>query len=707
MMLVGIVAALAVYYTTYVGKSLHVNLNHEEMDNRMRNSFISEQQRNKAKLARERVRRMKENQKQAKTVAKPESELEFEPEKNQTETKTEAPIDEEKVNLRNEKDTLQKEKEQLEKDKQKYREMIILESQKVKALKKELKHVTNTVNTKTEAETKKETKKEKNVYDKSRLNILLFYADDWTMNVLGKLNKQVYTPNIDKMVDKGMLFVNNCVTTSVCWISRATLATGTYYSRHLVNTPSSDNLYTTHNWNESLYVRLKNAGYHTGLYGKWHAPGHKDRMREAFDERKFYYGKHWHKDYSPYGANYTTHVTQYTRDHGVRFLENRPKDKNFFLKVSFFATHACDETYPSYQPMNWSRFTYYPDDESHENYTNIVPPKTCTDRHWKELPHFFHDKSCGRLRMRKRWEPDYWQKNIRDLYALATEVDWACGEMLDVLKKQGVENDTLVIFTTDNGDLHGEHGLAEKWHPFEESMKVPLVIQDPRMPKQHHGEFNKEYTLNVDLAPTILGAAGLDPSSFMQGRDIADLYLADEAHTTTTSSTNNNAKIKEESGKKIEGTDDERSVRWAKNIRRYASENTTKSWRKDFFYEWNMGNASDAAGHQQDGHIDAAFALITPEWKYVYWPLKVYEQLYHRSLDQFDEYDILQNYFLHKKKEKNGDYVPPTERQRMLTFTPTNTTPLGDSIQSTMDIYKEMKARFYELKANVQRGDKI
>jgi arylsulfatase len=529
--------------------------------------------------------------------------------------------------------------------------------------------------------------------DGGRLNIVLFYADDWTMKVLGKLDPNVRTPNIDKMADRGMLFVNNCVTTSVCWISRATLMTGTYYSRHLQAAPFEKKMFETHNWNETLFPKLKNAGYYTGMFGKWHAPSPGPEMNAAFHERELYFGHHWINEYAPFGSGIYEHITDVNRRHAVKFLENRPKDKNFALKVSFFATHAVDETIPSYQPMNWSRNDIYPDDESHKNYTTIVPPKTATEKHWKELPHFFTDHNAGRLRWRNRWEPDVWQKNIRDLFAMATEVDWAIGEIIETLKKQGVENETLLVFTSDNGDLHGEHGLAEKWYPLEESMKVPLVIQDPRMPKKHQGTINTDWTLNVDLAPTLLGAAGLDPANFMQGRDIAELYLSGE----TTDDADDNSS----------GEEQERQNKWKNNILRYDSEDAKKTWRKEWFYEWNMGDPKDAKGHAQNGFIDAAFALITDEWKYIYWPLKVYEQLYHRSLDPYDEYDILQNYHLHQIQIQNNEWVEQEYRLRMETMKPTNSTPLGDSIESTMEIYTTMKARFQELKEHVQSGLKV
>jgi arylsulfatase len=181
-----------------------------------------------------------------------------------------------------------------------------------------------------------------------------------------------------------------------------------------------------------------------------------------------------------------------------------------------------------------------------------------------------------------------------------------------------------------------EHGLTEKWYPFEESLRVPLVIQDPRMPKELRGTRNKEMTLNVDLAPTLLGAAQIPPSHFMQGRDIGRLYLGGEG----------------------------------KNVK----------WRKDWFYEFNMGrNVTDAEDHPQRGWIDASFALITDEWKYIYWPQQDYEQLFHRSLDPYDEWDLLDKRVNH------------TDRHR----------------QTTIEVYDKMKARFHQLKARVQSGHPV
>lgn len=415
------------------------------------------------------------------------------------------------------------------------------------------------------------------------LNIVLFYADDWTFKVLGKVNPEVQTPNIDALADDGLLFENNFVTTSICWISRATLMTGQYASVHRQQNPIQHNLFN--HWNDTLFVQLKNAGYYTGLVGKWHAPGDRQYMSKAFDYQNLYYGQHW---MSRNGRR--RHVTDLNGEDALHFLEQRPDEQKFALKVSFFATHAVDGKYPSYQPMNESMSLYQDVD--------IPPPQTATHLHWQELPFFFTEQNEGRRRWTRRFEPDYYGDNIRDLYRLATEVDAVVGAVVDKLREQNVLDTTLIMFTTDNGNLHGEHGMAEKWYSFEESIRVPLVVWDPRMPMKVRGTREDSMTLNVDLAPTILSATGIAPPARMQGRDMAQLYL-------------NRASVQ-------------------------------KEWRTDFFYEWNTGDIKTAQGHMfPKVFIPAVFALVNLQWKYVVWPEHNYEQLFHVENDRYEEFDLM------------------------------------------------------------------
>jgi arylsulfatase A-like enzyme len=146
------------------------------------------------------------------------------------------------------------------------------------------------------------------------------------------------------------------------------------------------------------------------------------------------------------------------------------------------------------------------------------------------------------------------------------------------------------------------------------------------MPQELRGTTSDAWTLNIDLAPTMLEVAKVKPSRFMQGRDIAHLYLDENPR-----------------------------------------------WRKDFFYEYNRGDPVTARGHKGSGSIDASFALITDEWKYIYWPEYDYEQLFHRSVDPYDEWDML------------------------------NTS----MIQTTDDIYLKMKTRYEFLKDWVLSGKRV
>jgi len=118
-----------------------------------------------------------------------------------------------------------------------------------------------------------------------------------------------------------------------------------------------------------------------------------------------------------------------------------------------------------------------------------------------------------------------------------------------------------------------------------------------------------------------------------------------------------------------------------------------------------MGHPFNASGHREEHYIDAAFALITHEWKYIYWPQKEYEQLYHRSFDIYDEYDIVANYYL--IHDHPDIWQRKEEKERIQNTSTTTTNPWGDSIQSTHEIYTTLKARFYELKDHVQYGYRI
>jgi arylsulfatase A-like enzyme len=221
----------------------------------------------------------------------------------------------------------------------------------------------------------------------------------------------------------------------------------------------------------------------------------------------------------------------------------------------------------------------------------IPVPATATAEHFRRLPPFIAtEQNEGRVRWHWRFDsPERYQKYMKNYYRLASEVDATCGRVIDELKNQGLWDSTLVIFTTDNGYFHAEHELADKWYPYEESIRVPLVICDPRLPESRRGITNDALTLNVDLAPTILAAAGIAAPKTMQGRDMAPLYLAEKP----------------------------------------------PAWRTEFFYEHDIISRKE--------RIPASQALVRKDWKYLYWPNFDYEELFHLAEDPREEQNLAKN----------------------------------------------------------------
>ncbi|MFG0287539.1 MAG: sulfatase [Rhodopirellula sp. JB044] len=405
------------------------------------------------------------------------------------------------------------------------------------------------------------------------LNILLLYADDWRHDTLGVAgNPVVQTPTLDQLASEGYRFTRNCVTTAICGISRATLFTGQWMSRH---GNRSFKMWETP-WEETFPGLLRSNGYYVGHVGKWH----NGRIpADRFDFARAYGGKHWieQKD------GEKIHVTQKNEKDALEFLQTRPDDKPFCLTVAFFATHAEDKN-----PLQ-----FLPQPESMELYRDVtIPvPENATQESFERLPEFVgNEKNEGRNRWHWRFDtPEKFQTMMKNYYRLATEVDSTCGRLLSELERQDIAENTLVIFTTDNGYYHAEHGLADKWYPHEESIRVPLIIRDPRMPQEAVGQTSEAMTLNVDLAPTILLAAGIEPPETMQGKDISPLYRS-------------------------EGD---------------------VEWREEYFYEHPMHKSSD--------FIPASEALVRKDWKYFYWPEFDREQLFHLTNDPIEEHDLATN----------------------------------------------------------------
>ena len=263
--------------------------------------------------------------------------------------------------------------------------------------------------------------------------------------------------------------------------------------------------------------------------------------------------------------------------------------------MAFFATHAVDGDKRQYLPQNKSmglyRDDYIPLPENHDTY------KT-------SLPSFFEDTNEGRTRWHWRYDEEEKQQHMmKNYYRMVSEVDSACATILEEVRRQGELDNTLIIFTTDNGNFHAEHGLADKWYPHQESIRVPLIIRDPRMPAGIAGTTNDDFTLNIDLGPTILAAAGVVAPPSMMGRDMAQLYL---------------------------GTEKAQTPSVAKE--RYLKGSDATKWREEFFYEHPI------ISHKE--YIPSSEALVRKDYKYFYWPDYNVEQLFDIRTDPREENDL-------------------------------------------------------------------
>jgi len=422
-----------------------------------------------------------------------------------------------------------------------------------------------------------------------RPNIIFLLTDDQRWNSLGCMGDPVLkTPHIDTLAREGTLFTHACVTTSICCCSRASIFTGQYTSRHgirdFVTTFTPEALARTYP------ALLRQRGYHTGFIGKYGVGG--KLPPDAFD-----YCKATPQLTSPFVKDERgerVHNIELSARHALEFLKSCPKDKPFCLSLSFNAPHAEDG--------NPKQYICQPGDEALYENDTIPVPKTATQQHFEALPPFFRRGNEGRNRWTWRFDtPARYQEYVKAYYRLLTEIDRVVGQIREGLKAQGQDRNTVIMFMGDNGYFLGEHGLADKWFPYEESIRVPLVVYDPRLGRERRGRRVDEFVLNVDIAPTILALAGCPAPSVMQGADFSPLLRGERP----------------------------------------------AAWRTDFFYEHPQGGDAD--------FIPASEALVTQDLKYILWPGRQYEELFDLRKDPLEEHNVV----------KEPAYLADLERLRM------------------------------------------
>ena len=199
----------------------------------------------------------------------------------------------------------------------------------------------------------------------------------------------------------------------------------------------------------------------------------------------------------------------------IEFINEGRAGQPFCLSVSFKAPHAQDEDMRQYL-FDPALANLYKDVE-------IPLPKTADEAYYKELPAFLRD-SEGHRRWGWRFAtPTAYQEAVKGYYRLITGIDRVVGRIRSELTTRGLADNTVIVYMSDNGYFLGERGLADKWYMYEESIRVPLIIYDPRLQADRRGQRRSEMALNIDVAPTLLDFAGVGVPDAMQGRSLVPL----------------------------------------------------------------------------------------------------------------------------------------------------------------------------------------
>lgn len=373
----------------------------------------------------------------------------------------------------------------------------------------------------------------------SRPNILFIFSDDHAEHAISAYGSRVnQTPHLDRLATEGARFTNSFVTNSICTPSRATLLTGQY--SHKNGVPVFNQFDGSR---DTVAKHLRAGGYHTGMIGKWHLgsdPTGFDRWVVLPGQ-----GAYWNPQFLAPGKKMTIegHCTDIIGDLGVEFLRTRPADKPFFLMLHHKAPHRAwepdernkakfkDAVIPEPETL-WDDYATRPA-ALPENEQTVARDLTRRDLKLKP-PAGLEGKE---LRQWLGVKPDTlvvdgeelsgealvkwkYQRYMQDYLACVQGVDDNVGKVLDELDALGIADNTIVIYSSDNGWYLGDLGMYDKRFMYEPGLRVPLLARGPGINAAITPE---AFVANIDLAPTFLDLAGLPIPDSMQGRSLKPL----------------------------------------------------------------------------------------------------------------------------------------------------------------------------------------
>jgi arylsulfatase A-like enzyme len=362
-------------------------------------------------------------------------------------------------------------------------------------------------------------------------NIVFVLVDDLRYDAMGFLSPGLRTPNIDFLAKNGVYFPNAVVTSALCSPSRATILTGRTARNHGVidNNDSSEQglVFFPH--------YLRTAGYQTAFVGKWHMGQATDAPRPGFDHWVSFRGQgsYFPTDgLSPQqlaaGQKQTLNVngqpveqkgyiTDELTDYALDWLERgRDESKPFFLYLSHKAVHSDAKPPQRYARQYADLQINLPASMANTEENNRGKPLWVRNQRnsWHGVDFLYHTNQPL-------------AEYMREYYRTLSPVDDSLGRILTYLRKHKLENNTLIVFYSDNGFLFGEHGLIDKRNAYEPSVRVPMVAYAPGLlPK---GTVNPVRVRNLDLAPTFLEVAQVTPPAQFEGKSVLGVASGEAA----------------------------------------------------------------------------------------------------------------------------------------------------------------------------------
>lgn len=379
------------------------------------------------------------------------------------------------------------------------------------------------------------------------LNIILILADDHRADHLGCAGHPIVrTPHLDQLAANGVRFDQAVCTSPLCMPSRVCYQLGQWERKHGINF-GSGNAVSPEAWRLSYPMLLQDAGYHVGYVGKSHSPvgvggGRSGLLESSFD---YWYGNHGHSSFYPkeqhesYPNAASDTQAEIFAEGAANFLEPcdaftsmmpvtpRPRKPGqpFCLALNFNLPHrngtismqqrqTDDELYRSAYRDRINDFAL---PGTYIAYDDIVEPR---------LPkHVYSRRQIATYDYVKTEAA--WREHAVRYCQTITGIDRVVGELIATLQRMGELERTLIVYSSDHGIMQGEHGLGGKSLPYEPSMRIPMIVYDPRLPAALRGKVRSEQVVPQDVTSTILAAADVAQPATMQGRDMVPLMRGD------------------------------------------------------------------------------------------------------------------------------------------------------------------------------------